>query len=192
MASSLSKQALLAQLRGSISALESGQVSESNPLTAKSCAQAEEGKTAEDAYRQILRWVAVRERSTIYLRDRLLSADFAEGDADEAIERACRVHVVDDRRYADALIRMRLAAGKGLRDAEREIEELGIDPSSLDAWQEHQARGRDAEVERALQVLRRRPPRAKQQREAAFRRLVSQGYSTDVAASAARLWASEQ
>ena len=89
------------------------------------------------------------------------------------------MRAIDDRRYADALVRTRLAAGKGLRDARSEIEALGIDPESLDAWQEHAARGREAEVERALALLRRRPPRAKQVREAAFRKLAARGFDTD-------------
>ena len=139
----------------------------------------EEGKTARDAYQKILRWAAVRERSTAYLRERLLKNDFPAA-------------VVEDRRYADALVRMKLAAGRGLRDAEREIEELGIDPATLDFWVEHERKGRDFEVGRALAALRRRPPKAKRAREAAFRRLVSQGFSTDVAASASRTWSEEQ
>ncbi len=133
----------------------------------------------------------MRERSTAYVRERLLKDEFSADVIEEAVERACRVHAVDDRRYADALVRMRLAAGKGLRPVEREIEELGIDPSSLDSWVEHAEAGREVEVDRALALLRRRPPRAKQVREASFRKLVSQGFSTDVAATAARLWAEE-
>ena len=144
----------------------------------------EEGKTA--------RWAAVRERSTAYLRERLLKDDFPAAVAEEALQRAVRVRAVDDRRYADALVRMKLAAGRGLRDAEREIEELGIDPATLDSWVEHERKGRDFEVGRALAALRRRPPKAKRAREAAFRRLVSQGFSTDVAATASRTWSEEQ
>lgn len=68
---------------------------------------------------------------------------------EEALQRAVRVRAVDDRRYADALVRMKLAAGRGLRDAEREIEELGIDPATLDSWVEHERKGRDFEVGRA-------------------------------------------
>ena len=148
-------------------------------------------KTAESAYQKILRWVSVRERSSAYVRDRLAKDDYPAAAIDEALERAQRVRAVDDRRYADALVRMKLSAGKGLRDAEREIEELGIDPASLDSWLEHAEQGRDAEVERALAVLRRRPPRTKLVREAAFRKLMSQGFPTDVASSAARKWAEE-
>lgn len=150
-----------------------------------------EGKTADAAFQRILRWAAVRERSTVYVRERLLRDEFAPTAVEEAVERAERVRAIDDRRYADALVRTRLAAGKGLCDARSEIEALGIDPESLDAWQEHAARGREAEVERALVLLRRRPPRAKRAREAAFRKLATQGFDTDVAASAARLWHEE-
>ena len=107
-------------------------------------------KTGEAAFRKILRWVSVRERSSAYVRERRAKDEFSPEAIDEALERALRVRVVDDRRYGDALIRMKLAAGKGLRAAEAEIIELGIDPSTLDAWQEHAERGRDAEVQRAL------------------------------------------
>ncbi|MEF2671865.1 regulatory protein RecX [Adlercreutzia sp.] len=158
----------------------------------ESALSGEEGKTARDAYQKILRWAAVRERSTAYLRERLLKDDFPAAVVEEALQRAVRVRAVDDRRYADALVRMKLAAGRGLRDAEREIEELGIDPATLDSWVEHERKGRDFEVGRALAALRRRPPKAKRAREAAFRRLVSQGFSTDVAATASRTWFEER
>lgn len=189
----------IADLRRALAALESGIAPRSDAVAspASPCAgsapeKAEGGhggaegeeRAADAAFRRILRWAAVRERSSAYLRDRLLKDDFAPEVIDEA-------HVVDDRRYGDALIRMKLSAGKGLRSAVAEIEGLGIDPTSLDAWQEHAEQGREAEVERALAVLRRRPPRAKAAREAAFRKLVGQGYDTDVAATAARLWAEE-
>lgn len=162
----------------------------------KGSAEALEGEagkdlTAQAAYQKILRVVSVRERSTAYLRERLLKDEFPPDTVEEALQKACRLHIVDDRRYGDALIRMRLAAGKGLREAEREIEALGVDPTTLDAWQEHDALGRDAEVERAVALLRRRPPRAKQAREAAFRKLVGQGFATDVASTAARRWFEE-
>lgn len=148
-------------------------------------------KTADAAFRKILHWASVRERSSAYVRDRLIRDEYPPDAVEEALDRAMRVHAVDDRRYSDALIRMKLAAGRGLRDAEAEIESLGIEPSSLDAWREHAERGSNVEVDRALALLRRRPPRAKHLREAAFRKLVSQGYSTDVASSAARQWSEE-
>lgn len=191
-----SKADILADLRASLAAIEAGEAvpsPEAAPATpaADGATGPSGGKTADDAFRKILRWVSVRERSTAYVRERLLKDEFPPKAVEEAVARAVDCRAVDDRRYGDALIRMKLAAGRGLRDAEAEIETLGIDPASLDAWQEHAERGREAEVERALAVLRRRPPRAKAAREAAFRKLVGQGFGTDIASTAARLWYEE-
>lgn len=172
---------------GSVSAADA----EADNHESSSAESADEAHSPQAAYQKILRLISVRERSTAYLRTRLLNDEFPAASVEEALAKAQRLFLVDDRRYGDALIRMKLAAGKGLRDAEREIEELGIDPTTLDAWQEHHQQGREAEVARALSVLRRRPPRAKQAREAAFRKLVSQGYGTDIASSAARQWYEE-
>lgn len=166
-------------------------VGESPFAAAPTPGSCDEEPTAQEAYQKILRLISIRERSSAYLRSRLLKEEYPVASVEEALAKCQRLHLVDDRRYADALIRMRLAAGKGLREAEREIEELGIDPSTLDAWQEYSARGREAEVQRALALLRRRPPRAKQAREAAYRKLINQGYGSDIAASAARQWAEE-
>lgn len=208
---------IIAGLRASMAAIEQGSACDtgvadgrSDSLPATSAAQpsspgpegqihvascesgcAESGKTADEAFRKILRWVSVRERSTAYVRERLAKDEFPTEAIEGALDRAVRTRAVDDRRYSDALIRMKLSAGKGLRAVEAEISELGIDPASLDAWQEHASRGSEAEVERALAMLRRRPPRAKQAREAAFRKLVGQGYTADVASTAARRWFEE-
>lgn len=145
--------------------------------------------TAERAFQKILRLAATREQSTARLRGRLARDGYAEEAAEEAIARAVRVHAVDDRRYAEALIRMRVAAGKGVEGVLAEIEELGIDPDELEALGEYRAAGEEADVERALALLDRRPPRAKNKREAAYRKLVQQGFGSSTAATAARRWA---
>lgn len=178
----------------SVSSYEKGKRETVSPFTSSPAKEKPslQEKSADEAYQQILRWVSVRERSTAYLRSRLLKAEYSPQAIDEALAKACRVRVVDDRRYADALVRMTLAAGKGLSNVEREISELGIEPATLDAWKEHSELGREFDIERALTVLQRKPPRAKNQREAAFRRLISQGYGTDVASAAARLWAEQR
>lgn len=145
--------------------------------------------TAERAFQKILRLAAAREQSTVRLRARLARDGYEAEVAEEAIARAVRVHAVDDRRYAEALVRMRVASGKGVDGVLAEIEELGLDPEGLDALAEYRAAGEDADVERALALLERRPPRAKNQRDAAFRKLVQQGFGSSTAATAARRWA---
>lgn len=152
-------------------------------------AGAEVELTAERAFQKILRLAAAREQSTVRLRARLARDGYADDVACEAIARAVRVHAVDDRRYAEALVRMRVASGKGVEGVIPEIEGLGIDPETLEALVEYRADGEEADVDRALALLERRPPRAKNQRDAAFRKLVQQGFGTATAATAARRWA---
>ena len=145
--------------------------------------------TPERAYQKILRLAATREQSSARVRERLARDGYAPEVAEEALARAVRASAVDDRRYAESLVRMRIAAGKGVEGVVGEIEELGIDPWSLEAYAEYREQGEDADVDRALSLLERRPPRAKNQRDAAFRKLVQQGFSTSTAATAARRWA---
>lgn len=143
---------------------------------------------ANEAFQKILRCVSVREQSTQRLRAKLAQAGFSEEAVEGALLRAVKVGAVDDGRYAESLVRQTLASGKGLRFALREIEDLGIDPESLDTYREHRGEGDGAERERALAVLAKHPPRARNIREAAYRKLMSKGFSSDVSASCARAW----
>lgn len=137
-----------------------------------------------EALRRIVRLCNVSERSTKALSERLAKDGFEPEVAERALARAEELGIVDDRRYAEALVRSRLGAGKGRAGIAREVASLGIDPETLDSWEE----GEDDELERALELLRKRPPRAKNLRAAAYRRLVTKGYSSSCAQTAARLW----
>lgn len=144
--------------------------------------------TAERAFQKILRLAAAREQSTARIRARLARDGWGEAEAEDALSRAVRAGAVDDRRYAEALVRMRIASGRGVEGVLAEVEDLGIDPWDLESYAEYRAAGDDADVDRALALLGRRPPRAKNQRDAAFRKLVQQGFGTATAATAARRW----
>lgn len=122
------------------------------------------------------------------LEDRLVKDGFSEEAAAAAVSRAVRCGLIDDSRYADVLARSRISALRGLGGIARELEELGIDPESVEPYAEALANGDDWEIGRALSILESKPPRAKNARDAAYRRLVQKGYSSSVAASAARLW----
>lgn len=145
-------------------------------------------KDAEKAFRKIERLACAREQASAALRRRLVREGFSEEDAAAAVARAVACGLVDDRRYADVLVRSRLAQGKGRRGIAAELAELGIDAEGVAALAEGgQGDGDDAgELARALAVLDRRPPRAKNLRDAAYRRLVQKGYGSSVASSAAR------
>ena len=144
----------------------------------------DEETEATRAYKKIVKLVSHRERSSQMLFDRLTRDGFSPDAALAALDRAQRLGIVDDRRYADVLLRSRLASGHGRQGIRRELEELGIAAEELETWHTEE---RD-ELSRALSFLERKPPTAKNKRDAAYRKLVTKGYSSDIASSAARIW----
>ena len=143
---------------------------------------------AQEAYRKILRSASVREQSTSRMRAKLLQASYSDQAVEAAIAKACRLGVIDDRRYADARLRAALAKGEGLRKTADEAASLGITLESLDAYGENLD---ENEAERAYRFIAAHPTRAKNKRDAAYRKLIQRGFDSDAAASAARRWAEE-
>ena len=141
------------------------------------------------AFKKIIKLASIREQATEKLKARLLRDGFSETAASSAIERAVACRIVDDERYAESLVRMRIAQGRGRRGVERELEDLAIRVPDEEVWNEAFERSGNAdEYERALALLERKPPRSKNQREGAYRKLIQKGYSYDIAASASRQW----
>ena len=130
----------------------------------------------------------MREQSSARMRSKLKNADFSSEAIDRAIAKSVKLGIVDDERYADALIRQTISSGKGLRFALREIEELDVDLDKLDSYRQYKEEKDGAELDRALAVLSKHPPRARNVRDAAYRKLVSKGYSPETSASCARIW----
>lgn len=146
-------------------------------------AEAEKGPDA--AFQRIVRLASRSEQASSKLRARLLKEGFPEASVEPAIERALACGLVDDARYAEVLVRSRISQGRGRQGIALELEKLDIDFPDLDAIFEECGQ---TEVERALDLLDRRPPQAKNARAAAYRRLVQKGYGSEVASSASRLW----
>lgn len=142
----------------------------------------------EAAMRKIERLCSLREQASSALRERLVRDGFSEKVAEEAVGRAVECGLVDDARFADVLVRCRLAAGKGCAGIARELASHGIDPAGVESYLDAAEAGTDTELARALELLERKPPRAKNAREAAYRRLVGKGFSSSIASSAARTW----
>lgn len=161
------------------------------PRPKKDFSEYTDEECAEMAFAKVVRSASAREQSTLKMRRKLEDAGFPEGAVESALARAQRMGAIDDVRYSECLVRSAIAQGKGLGLALKEIESLGVDPYSLESYREHLEEGEDAEVERALDLLRRRPPKAKDRRGAAYRRLVSKGYSPSVASTASRLFVEE-
>lgn len=148
-----------------------------------------EANAAQKAFKKIERLVAVRDRSVSEVTKRLKQDDYSLADIDEAIERALHCHYLDDHRFADILIRSRLSAGRGVEGIKRELQEHHIDLVSCEALFDEYQGLYPSEFTRALNVLTNKPPRAKNKQQAAFSKLMRMGYSSAIAAAAARQWA---
>ena len=188
----------LADLRNKIAEIEGASFSSASTKTATRPHVSDAGadEIAEDTSEELLkkakkkieRLCAVRERCSSEVSERLDREDFPEDVVEEAVAWAVRCGFIDDARFADVFVRSRLAAGKGIAGISRELSSFGIDPQAVESLTDHEKLGRGNEIDRALVLLRRKPPRAKNARDAAYRRLIQKGFSSDVASSAAREW----
>lgn len=146
----------------------------------------------EAAFQKIVRLVNHAEQSSKLLRKRLVRDGFPEEIADTALERAMNCGIIDDLRYAEMLVHSRINQNKGLASIKRELENLGVDPDSVDALCEYkESHDEQDEIERAFMVLSRQPPRAKNVRESAYRKLVQKGFSSSIASHVARRYAED-
>lgn len=150
------------------------------------------GLSAEEcdrlAFDRIARSVAACEQSSQKMRKKLGAEGYPQDSIERALEKACRIGAIDDARYADCLVRNTLASGKGLEFALKEIEELGLDPYSLESYRDYEEQGEEAKVQRAVEFLESHRPRAKDLRGACYKKLVTRGYSSNIASTASRLF----
>lgn len=147
----------------------------------------EKDVSPDAAFKRIIKLVSVRDRCRSELADRLRTEDFPQESIDDALERAQRVLIVDDMRFAEQYIRGHISAGKGSAGIERELARFNISAFEVPGWP-YEFFDEDDEFDRALNLLRNHPPRSKNPRESAYRKLVQKGYGSDIAASASRAW----
>lgn len=194
---------LLEDLRARISALESGKGSESEPLPSEErsanrtthndrSTPAGKGEGGRSAFDKIIGLVNASDKSELALRTRLEREGFEDADIEQAIAKAKDYGFIDDERFGHLLIESRLRQGWGSIGIERDLRKNGIDPSLLPGWPESFDISYESEMERALALLERKPPRTKNLREGAYRKAVQKGFPSAVAASAARLWCEKQ
>lgn len=129
-----------------------------------------------------------RDRTEAELRRHLAAKDVGERDADAAIAELARMGYLDDARYARTFAEdRRNLDGWGAERIERRLLELGVEREHVAAA--IAARDGEAELEAALELLRRRlrnAPAGERERERALGMLVRKGYELEVAYDAVR------
>jgi regulatory protein len=131
--------------------------------------------------------LSVRWRSRQELRRRLRMAGFDEDEVDRALEDLEQVGLVEDRRFADELVRDQARRLSGNRAIRSNLLQKGVAREIVDAALEEA----DGEDERARELAVRRAERLRGvEPEAAFRRLygllLRRGYGSGVARDASR------
>lgn len=192
----------VANLRRQIQAIESGGADSTfcqNDLSNSSSRQAHHrsteakstvaGNDHQQAFERIECLVSHRDRSEQEVISRLSKEGFQADAIQQAVQRAKRCLLIDDLRFADAFIRARLRAGKGNRAIERDLRGKGIDPSALPSWpHEYLETSTDSQLERAVALLEKQPPRSKNPLQSAYAKLVRKGYDSAIAKEAALRW----
>ena len=152
--------------------------------------QASAERVMADAYRLL----GHRARSRHELRRRLLQKGHDDEAVAEALERLAADGLLDDAEFARCYVAdKRGLSGWGSQRIRRGLTELGVDHDVIDAalGAAAAAESEDAELERALEALRRRgAPQAPLDaaRRRAYQALVRRGFSTAVAYAAIRRW----
>lgn len=144
------------------------------------------------AMEKIMRTVNICETSTLKMRSKLKAKGFCDEAIDEAINDASKSSAIDDMRYANCLVRSAISSKKGLAKVEHELKALGIDIHEVDAFIEFEESDEANQLDMAIDILRRHPPKTKNLYLSAYRRLLSKGYAHDIAAEASRVWCEER
>ena len=157
----------------------------------RSAAACSDGVRDEDAaFSFIVRKISHRDRSSRELMRMLVRDGYDDEVARCAVSRARSCRIIDDLRFADAFVRSKVAQGRGRRGIEEQLSQHGVAASELPDWPDgYFEAGDESELDRAIALLEAKPPRSKNPRESAYRKLVSRGFSSSVAGDAARIWA---
>ena len=129
--------------------------------------------------------VNCRDRSELELRQRLQRAGFAEAVVQREVQAAVAIGLVDDRRFTQLYIAGKKRSGWGRNRIEHGLKRFGIDLRDADGYPESVFSSAD-EYQRACHCLDGFKTTARDCQQAAFRRLLSKGFSLDVAQKAVK------
>ncbi len=139
--------------------------------------------SSDAAWNSLTRLLATRGRSVQESRERLLEKGYDDKVVEFVLNRALACGLLDDQKFAQSLIKGRIAAGWGIRRIERELSRFGINTENIDGYPEAFI-SEDALLVKACALLRRHRSTSKNPRQAAYRYLMSRGYNQDIALAA--------
>ncbi|MGI6217171.1 MAG: regulatory protein RecX [Coriobacteriales bacterium] len=134
---------------------------------------------------KMLKLLGMRDYTKKMMRDKLLSAGFPEEVVEETIDFGVGKKLLNDNRFADFYISAKQEAGWGKQRIERELEEKGVDLDEVPGYPDEYFDD-DAEVERAISLVKHHRVNSKNVRESHYRYLLSKGYSPSIASKALR------
>lgn len=128
---------------------------------------------------RINRLLNTRERCIREVKERLASADFSEEEIEDAVQTALRVNLINEERYAHALIRGKVALGWGRAKIMQRLQQDRI-PAHIIATCEDDFPSSQREYDMAMREVLKRRAHSKNPYATYVRRLVARGYSFDL------------
>jgi regulatory protein len=137
----------------------------------------------QSARKKAERLIGVRDRSEAELRGRLARAGFDESVVERVVSEALSVGLVDDDRFVRLYVAGKKRSGWGCLRIERELTRYGIELACREGYPQAFFTDED-ELNRARACLEKLRVRAKDQRAAQYRHLLSKGFPTRIARKA--------
>lgn len=143
------------------------------------------GALDQAAFDRICAKLGARERASRDVVSLLEREGYSRETACNAVERARRCGVIDDKRYAQAFVRAKVQAGWGQSRIARELGQAGLSLEDCDAENAEMLNG-EQEYARALATARKKRMPDKNPTEKLARFLAGRGYSMAVSLRAAK------
>ncbi len=131
------------------------------------------------AWSRLIDMVSRREHSSKEIASKLRNEGYSATAADSAVEKGVELRLVNDARFAESFIRMKLACGWGPVRLERELANRGIALREVSGWPEDFLEDDDVQ-ERAMRLLSSKRIPEKNAYPKLVRFLASRGYPLSV------------
>ena len=147
---------------------------------------------AKRAYNRVIELCGYHDFSRAKMRERLKREGLPADAVEDAIEKAVQIGLIDDIRWGEMRASALMRRGTGKMGVVRELKENGISAHDIEGWPEAYEERFGDELERALSVLEKNPPRSKNPRASAYGKLMRKGYDASVSAQASGIWFARQ